>query len=57
MGVSTVTQKPTLDAQKRQLSRSVKIGLIRELFRQGRITQAQLERLMQLQRGRRSQSP
>jgi len=42
--------KPTLEAQKALLRRSVIIGLIRELFQQNQITQAQFDGLMRLQR-------
>lgn len=35
---------------KAQLGNLVKVGLLRELYRQHHITQAQFERLMQLQR-------
>ena len=35
---------------KSQLGKLVKQGLIRELFQRNQITQAQFERLMQLQR-------
>lgn len=45
-----MAQKPALDVQKHQLSRSIKIGLIRELFRKHQITQTQFKQLMQLQR-------
>lgn len=37
-------------ASNGQLGKLVKQGLIRELFQQNQITQAQFERLMQLQR-------
>ncbi|MBD5084034.1 MAG: hypothetical protein HDT33_02955 [Clostridiales bacterium] len=37
-------------AQKDQLGNLVKVGLLRELYRQHHITQTQFERLMQLQR-------
>ena len=36
--------------QRNELNRLVKAGLIRVLFRQRQITQAQFERLMRLQR-------
>ena len=36
--------------QPQSLDRLVKIGLIRELFQQRKITQAQFEQLMKLQR-------
>lgn len=35
---------------KDQLDKLVKVGLLRELYRQHHITQVQFERLMQLQR-------
>lgn len=36
--------------QKVQINRSIKTGLIRELFQRQQITKAQFERLMALQR-------
>lgn len=40
----------TKNSQKNRLGGLVKAGLLRELYRQHHITQAQFERLMQLQR-------
>ena len=40
----------TKHSQKSQLGDLVKVGLLRELYRQHHITQAQFERLMQIQR-------
>ena len=37
-------------SQKNQLGNLVKVGLLRELYRQHHITQVQFERLMRLQR-------
>ena len=39
------------NSSQTQLERLVRLGLIRELFQQGKITQAQFQRLMELQRG------
>ena len=42
-------RKPQMQA-KGQLGNLVKVGLLKELYRQHHITQAQFERLMQIQR-------
>ena len=39
-------------AEQSQLRQRVRIGLIRELYRQHHITRTQFEQLMRLQRGR-----
>lgn len=45
-----MNQEQAKTVQTSPLDRLIKVGLIRELFRQHRITQAQFEQLMKLQR-------